>query len=113
MEEQILQQNPPPGESPPEPGAETQIPERPPDDRGLQQYCDAVGALFDDAVKRKNLATLVDVMAYQFAQVIVDYGAVATGHIFERIGAHTSYLVERNAAAKEAAEAREAGKLAH
>jgi hypothetical protein len=77
MEEQILQQSPQPGESRPEAEVATQSPERPPDDRGLPQYGDAVGALVDDAVKRKNLATLVDVMAYQFARVIVNYGAAA------------------------------------
>jgi hypothetical protein len=50
----------------------------------MQHYVDTISRLVEDASKSKVLPALANVMAYHLAQIIVDYGAVAAGHVLER-----------------------------
>ena len=114
MEEQILQLNTQPGASAPQ--AEPELcgpPDISSDERAKNRYADVISALVDDAVKNKTPSVLANVLAFNLAWLVVEYGPGAAGHVLERLGTHISYFVERNRAAKEAGEAREAGRLAH
>jgi len=113
MEEQTQQLNPQPGAPAPEVDAGTQLPEDWSADRVKEHYLDAIGALIEDATKRRKLKILVDVMALNLARVVFDYGPDAAGHVLERLGTHISYFNERKRGAKEAEEARNAGHQPH
>ena len=114
MEEQILQLNTTqPGASAPQAEAETRVPDISPDDQARDRYADVISALVDDAVKNKTPSVLANVLAFNLAWLVVEYGPGAAGHVLERLGTHISYFIERNRATKEAGEAREAGRLAH
>ena len=113
MEEQALQLNPQPGAPAPEVDAGTQLPEDWSADRVKEHYLDAIGALVEDATKRRKLRILVDVMALNLAGVVLDYGPEAAGNVLEQLGTHITYLNERKRAAKEAEEARNAGHQPH
>ena len=113
MEEQALPLNPPSGASPVEATAEAQSPEIPPAERARQQYFDAVAALVGDASKSNTLRLLVGAMTWNLARIIVDCGTIAAGDVLAQLGSHIAYIDERDRAAKEAAEAREAGQLSH
>ncbi len=113
MEQQTLPLNPLPDASAPEEPVKTEEPVVSLEDRVAQHYADTIGGLVEDASKSKTVPALANVMAFSLARLIVDYGAVAAGHVLGRLGAHISYLLERDRAAQEAVEAREAGRLPH
>jgi hypothetical protein len=48
-------------------------------------------------------------LTWHLARFIAHHGAVAAGHILEKIGAHTTYINQRAKAQAEANEARERG----
>ena len=114
MEEQSLQHNPPvDGAAPEVPAAAGEEAARAARERALQDYIKTVDGLVEDAIERKTLRVLVDVMTYNLGRVVVDYGPDAAGHVLERLGVHIAFFNERNRAEKEAKEAREAGRLPH
>ena len=109
MQKQSLQLEPQPGASAPEAEAEAPAPDAAAADRAREHYSDVISGLLNEAVKSKTLPAFANVVAFNLAWLIVEYGAGATGHVLERLGSHITYFVDRNRAAKEAAEAREAG----
>ena len=113
MEEQILQLEPQPGASAPQAEPEQQVPDISPDERARDHYTEVISDLLDGAIKDKTLRVFSNVMAFNLAWVIVEYGPDAAGHVLERLGSHITYFTDRNRAAREAAEAREAGKRPH
>ena len=89
---------------------ENQQAEQPSDDQLTARYSDEITALVEDASKRGQLRLLIDVITWHLARLSCHYGVIATGHILERLGSHTSYIAEHQRAIAEANEAKEAGR---
>jgi len=113
MEQQNLQEEAQPGASAPQAEGETQVRDISPDERAKNHYADVISGLLEDAVKNKTQSALSNVMTFNLAWLVVEYGPNAASHVLERLGSHIGYFVDRNRAAREAEEAREAGNHPH
>ena len=113
MEDQSQSPIAQPGAPAPEVAAEAKSPEVPSPERATQYYFDVIGTLVDGAEDGKRRGSLVNVMTWYLARIVVDCGTPAAGDVLERLGTHMNYFLERDRAAKEGAEAREAGRLPH
>ena len=113
MEKQTLQLNTQPGASAPQAEAELHGPDISRYQDAKQHYTDVISELLVEANTNRTQSILTDVMAFNLAWLVVEYGPNAAGHVLERLGTHIAYFVDRNRAAKEAEEAREAGAVPH
>ena len=109
MQKQSLQLEPQPGASAPEVESEAPASDAVAADRAREHYADVISDLLNEAVKSKTLPAFANVVAFNLAWLIVEYGAVATGHVLERLGTHITYFVDLNRAVKEAEAARKSG----
>jgi hypothetical protein len=113
MEEQTLQLEAKPEAAAPEVAGAQRVPDVAPGELARRRYIDVIGAQLDDALKNKTQESLANVMTFYLAWLVVEYGPGAAGHVLERLGSHIGHFTERNRAAREAEEAREAGRVAH
>lgn len=113
MEEQILKVDPSPEAPLGEDIAATVLRSVSPRQRAVTRYVDTIAGLVKDAEEGKTLPDLASALTHFLAELIVKYGAVATGHVLERLGMYISEQVERQRAVTEAEETRKEGRLAH
>ena len=111
MEEKTLQLDARPEVAVPEAAAAQRVPDVSAGELARRRYVDVIGAQLEDALKNKTQDSLVNVMTYYLAWLVVEYGPGAAGHVLERMGSHIAYFTERNRAAREAEEARREGRL--
>jgi len=85
-----------------------------PEEQLEQRYVAALNALVDDAAERQSFETLVDVLAWTLARVMVGFGTTAvTGDVLRRLGKYVCELTERNNAQAEAEKAKKEGLRPH
>jgi hypothetical protein len=89
---------------------QTQPADVPTDEELVRRYSFAIGDLVEDALKRGKHRIVIDALTWHLARFIVHFGAVAAGNVFERIGAHTTYLTEHAQAQAEAEQAKQEGR---
>ena len=76
-----------------------------------QRYMAAVEALVDEALDNRTVETLVDVMTWHLARIGFGFGPRAIGDIVRRLGIYLGQFDERQAAQREADEAKKVGRL--
>jgi len=78
------------------------------------RFVAAVNALFDEADAHKSAATLVDVLAWALARMILRVDSPwGAGDVMRRVGNYVCALQERNAAQREAEDASKEGRAPH
>jgi hypothetical protein len=105
--------------APPAPLAESVAPDAPPaalaDCSPVQhvesRYMAALQTLVDDALEHRHVEILVDVLTWNLARIGYGYGVQSVGDIVRRLGGHIGDIAQREAAVREAAEAKKAGRM--
>lgn len=114
MEQQSLPVSTEPGATTPQ--SPQAVPKQPPEarasanDKLWERYSDSVAALVTDADNLGRLRLLIEVIAWHLSRVVTAYGAIAAGHLLERLGYFTYLRAEREQAQAEAEEAKKAGR---
>lgn len=81
----------------------------PTDDDLFERYSLAISDLIEHAVVRGKHRIVVDALTWHLARFIAHHGAVAAGHILEKIGAYTTHINQRAQAQVEAEQAKQEG----
>jgi hypothetical protein len=77
------------------------------------RYAEQLQALIDDALERRSLPVLIDVLTWAIARFVVAYGHEATGDVLSRLGSHIRYLSEHQRSVRDADAARNEGRKPH
>jgi hypothetical protein len=78
-----------------------------------RRYLAALQPLVDDALEHRHIEVLVEVLTWHLARIGYGYGASAVGDIVRRLGVHIGDIAAREAAHREAQEAKKAGRAPH
>ena len=93
------------------------FPDAPADCTPAQQaelrYQTVVDPLVDHALEHRQVEVLVDVLTWHLARIGYGFGTHAVADIVRRFGAHLGEISAREAAAREAKEAKKAGHAPH
>jgi len=77
------------------------------------RYQAVVDPLVDHALEHRQVEVLVDVLTWHLARIGYGFGTSAVADIVRRFGAHLGEISAREAAAREAKEAKKAGHAPH
>ena len=77
------------------------------------RYEAAVDPLVDHALEHRQVEVLVDVLTWHLARIGYGFGTSAVADIVRRFGAHLGDISAREAAAREAKEAKKSGRAPH
>jgi hypothetical protein len=75
------------------------------------RYMAALQTLVDDALEQRHVEILVEVLTWNLARIGYGYGVQSVGDIVRRLGGHLGDIAQREAAVREAAEAKKAGRM--
>jgi hypothetical protein len=84
-----------------------------PAQRSERRYLAALQPLVDDALEHRHVEVFVEVLTWHLARIGYAYGAPAVGDIVRRLGVHIGDIAAREAAHREAEEAKKAGHAPH
>ncbi len=75
------------------------------------RYTAALETLLDDALEHRHVEILVDALTFNLARLGYGFGMTAVGDIVRRLGGHINDIAQREAAQREATEAKKAGRM--
>jgi hypothetical protein len=85
-------------------------PDATPDDKLAERYSSAIEALVLEAADAGKVRLLVEVITWQLSRIVGAYGAIAAGHLLERLGYFIYHRAAQERAQAEAEEAKKAGR---
>lgn len=87
------------------------IPDISPEQLAERRYVDAIQELLDDALEHRHVEPLAEALTWHLARIAFGFGMPAVGDILRRLGRHVGEFAQRDAAQREAEEAKKAGRM--